>query len=74
MSIRLFRLSTAPELLTRAEVAKLLRVDVRSVDRWVAVGLLQSSKLAAGKSGRRVFSLEDVEDFVRGGAQSGVAP
>ena len=58
-------LSEIPLLSTRAELAELCRVNERTVDRWVADGLLRVTKLARGKQGRNVFQRAHVEHFLR---------
>ena len=38
------------EFMTRAEVAKYLRVHPRTVDRWLQKGMLKGYKLGKGKT------------------------
>ena len=52
-------------LLTRSEVAALLRVTPRTIDSYVTAGRLDSIKLS-GKARR--FEQEAVADFIKRGA------
>jgi len=61
-------LADAPALLTTQEVAKLLRVDVRTVSRWRASGRLGSVKTHAGKPGRVLVPRASVLAMLRGEA------
>lgn len=45
------------KLLTKGEVANLCRVDIRTVDRWVAAGKLRCFRIP---SGRLLFRYGDV--------------
>jgi DNA-binding transcriptional MerR regulator len=45
------------KLLTKGEVARLCRVDVRTVDRWVMAGKVVCQRTP---SGRRLFRKHDV--------------
>jgi excisionase family DNA binding protein len=45
------------KLLTKGEVAQLCRVEVRTVDRWVAAGKIKSYRIP---SGRLLFRKRDV--------------
>jgi excisionase family DNA binding protein len=45
------------KLLTKCEVAQLCRVEIRTVDRWVAAGKLRSYRTP---SGRLLFRSSDV--------------
>jgi excisionase family DNA binding protein len=45
------------KLLTKGEVARLCRVDVRTVDRWLTAGKIGCHRTP---SGRMLFSKEDV--------------
>jgi excisionase family DNA binding protein len=45
------------KLLTKGEVAQLCRVDIRTVDRWVAAGKLSCYRIP---SGRLLFRKRDV--------------
>lgn len=49
------------ELLTSAEVAQRLGVDVRTVARWANSGRLPTAIKAPGLRGVRMFRPEDVE-------------
>lgn len=51
---------TLPQLLDVGEVAKLLRVSIPTVRRWVCAGKLRPVKLGR----RRVFQAETVRAFV----------
>ncbi len=51
-----------PNLLSTREVAVLLAATVSTVNRWAAAGTLVSEKLP-GRTGSRVFRLDDVEAF-----------
>jgi excisionase family DNA binding protein len=62
-------LAEIPLLSTRAELAKLLRVEIRTVDRLVSEGRLRVTKLAQGKSGRCVFLRAEIERFLLEAAQ-----
>lgn len=48
------------ELLTTAEVAEMLDVDVRTVSRWVNAGRLSPAVQAPGLRGARLFHPTDV--------------
>ena len=50
-----------PELLTPAEVARLFRVDPKTVSRWAANGLLPSIRTLGG---HRRFRYEHVQDLL----------
>jgi excisionase family DNA binding protein len=56
---------TAPneKLLTKCEVAQLCRVEIRTVDRWVAAGKLRCYRTP---SGRLLFRKSDVLIVVLG--------
>jgi excisionase family DNA binding protein len=45
------------ELLTKCEVAQLCRVEIRTVDRWVASGKIKSYRTP---SGRLLFRKRDI--------------
>lgn len=53
-----------PLLSTREEVAKLFRVEVRTVDRLMKEGRLRGTKLNPGKSGRVVFLRSELARFL----------
>lgn len=52
-----------PRVLTPGEVAKLLRVDAKTVARWAASGKLRSVKTPGG---HRRFALDDVRALLAG--------
>ena len=52
----------AKTLLRPDEVAKYLRVKIRSIYRWERLGLLRGHRLPGGTLR---FKLEDVEEFLR---------
>lgn len=53
------------EFYTRKEVAKLLRVHERTVDRWIQGGALKGYKLGAGKTAVWRILKSDVESFLK---------
>jgi len=57
-------LRNQPPLLTLAEAAKLLRVSIRQVDRYVAEKRLCKAKLGTGRGHRALIPLASVIDFV----------
>jgi excisionase family DNA binding protein len=52
-----------PEFLTRAEVAQLLRISPRSVERWVQVGRLPPAVKLSGRTLR--FRSADIDKYLR---------
>ena len=56
------------KLLTKGEVAQLCRVEIRTVDRWIAAGKM---KYYRTPSGRLLFRARDV--LLTAGQQDGVA-
>jgi excisionase family DNA binding protein len=52
------------ELLTRQEVAKLLRVDPRTVERWLRSGKLNGYKLGDGKTAPWRIDEAEVQKFL----------
>jgi len=53
------------EYLTRNEVAKMLRVHPRTVDRWLKKGLLKAYKLGDGKTAPLRISQKAVDKFLK---------
>ena len=51
------RMETGEKLLTKGEVAQLCRVEIRTVDRWVAAGKIKCYRIP---SGRVLFRKRDV--------------
>lgn len=51
-----------PEHVTRAEVAKVLRLSLRQVDRLAKAGALKKKKLSAARSG---FDREDFNQYLK---------
>jgi len=56
-------LQNPPALLTKAETADLLRVSVKTLDRWRAAGLLVPIELGEGVRSIR-YRREDVEALI----------
>jgi excisionase family DNA binding protein len=54
---------TGPEVLTRAEVAGLLKVHPSTVGRWAATGILPFFRTPTGE---RRYRRCDVQDFLNG--------
>ena len=54
------------DLLTLADVAKLLNVHPNSVRRWTNLGLLKCYRV--GVRGDRRFTIDEVDEFLRNGA------
>nr|WP_131732600.1 BldC family transcriptional regulator [Actinomadura formosensis] len=52
------------QLLTPAEVARMFRVDTKTVARWADIGHLASIRTPGG---RRRFSLQQIEHLMHGG-------
>nr|WP_207394204.1 BldC family transcriptional regulator [Actinomadura formosensis] len=52
------------QLLTPAEVARMFRVDTKTVARWADAGHLASVRTPGG---RRRFSRQQIEHLMRGG-------
>ena len=61
------------ELLTTAEVAARLGVDVRTVARWVNAGRLRPAVQGPGLRGARLFDPAEVDRFVSESAKDGAA-
>jgi predicted site-specific integrase-resolvase len=59
--------SADEKLLTKGEVARLCRVDVRTVDRWLMAGKVGCQRTP---SGRALFRKHDVLTFVAGAERS----
>jgi predicted site-specific integrase-resolvase len=59
------------KLLTKGEVARLCRVDVRTVDRWLMAGKVGYQRTP---SGRVLFRKHDVLKVVSGGQSSSLTP
>jgi excisionase family DNA binding protein len=55
--------SETKELMTPGEVADALRVDVKTVARWVQQGLLRAVKTPGGHNR---FYADDIRDIVNG--------
>jgi excisionase family DNA binding protein len=53
------------EFYTRNEVAKLLRVHQRTVDRWIQAGELKGYKLGEGKTALLRIPKDEVEKFLK---------
>jgi len=62
--------SGAEKLLTKGEVARLCRVDVRTVDRWLMAGKVGYQRTP---SGRVLFRKHDVLEVVACGQNSSLA-
>jgi excisionase family DNA binding protein len=54
-------------LLTKGEVARLCRVDIRTVDRWLIAGKIGYHRTP---SGRALFRKHDVLQVIPGGQRS----
>ena len=52
------------EYLTNDEVAKILRVHPRTVDRWLKQGMLKGYKLGNGKTSLWRISKNEVKKFL----------
>ena len=52
------------EFMTRAEVAKYLRVHPRTVDRWLQKGMLKGYKLGKGKTALLRIPKSEVKRFL----------
>ena len=50
--------------MTKREVAQLMRVSTRTIERYRARGRLRAIKLSPGQQGRIVYSREDVIAFL----------
>ncbi len=65
-------LNGLPALLTPGEVAKLFKVDAKTVTRWGQAGKLNSMRTPGG---HRRFHIDDVaEALVRGGMDAAEVP
>ena len=64
--------ATAGQLLTLEEVAEYLRVSKATVRRWTNSGKLPCYRLGS-KAGRRLFSLEQVQQFLTANEQKPAA-
>lgn len=53
------------DYLTRSEVAKMLRVHPRTVDRWLKKGLLKGYKLGDGKTAPLRIPRKEVDKFLK---------
>ena len=53
------------EYLTNDEVAKILRVHPRTVDRWLKRGMLKGYKLGNGKTSLWRISKDEVKKFLK---------
>jgi excisionase family DNA binding protein len=51
--------------LTRTEVAKFFRVSTRTIERWLASGLLKGHKLGRGKTALWRIADTDVEALLK---------
>ena len=49
--------------LTTAQVARIFGVDASTVNRWVQMGHLDSSRFGSGRTAPRAFNADDVLDF-----------
>jgi len=56
------------DLLTRAETARMLRVSLRTLDRWAQDGQLRYVKLGDGPKAPIRYRRRDIEEFVEGHA------
>jgi excisionase family DNA binding protein len=63
-----------PELLTVAEVAKVLRCGVRTVQRYVDQGKLSAVKLSAHPSGRVLIRVDSLNKLINEGTTVGAVP
>jgi len=52
------------ELLTRKEVAKFFRVDVRTVEKWLKNGRLKGYKLGSGKTSPWRINSAEMQNFL----------
>lgn len=52
------------DLLTRKEVADILKVDPRTVERWLKVGALKGYKLGEGKTAPWRIEREEIQRFL----------
>ena len=53
------------KFLTNDEVAKILRVHSRTVDRWLKRGMLKGYKLGSGKTALWRISQTEVQNFLK---------
>lgn len=56
--------SVSDEILDYAQVARLMRVSQKTVERWAIKGELPSSKLGDSPHARRVFRRSEVMAFI----------
>lgn len=61
----------APELLTPAEVARMFRVDPKTVTRWAKQGKLPAIQTLGG---HRRYRADDVRALLRGERDEGETP
>ncbi|TCL71546.1 AlpA family transcriptional regulator [Hydrogenispora ethanolica] len=52
------------ELITAAEVMKILKISRATLNRWVKAGKIPSLKLGEGRKGTVRFKLKDIEEFI----------
>ncbi|MHB8579141.1 MAG: helix-turn-helix domain-containing protein [Ignavibacteriaceae bacterium] len=50
---------------TRQEVAKSLRVHVRTIDRWLRSGVLKGYKFGDGENAKVRIDKREVDEFLR---------
>jgi len=53
------------EFYTRQEVAKILRVHVRTIDRWLENGILNGYKFGNGTNAKIRIDKKKVDEFIR---------
>ena len=58
-----------PKFLTVAEVASVLRVDPRTVRRWIAEGRMSSYRTHPGRTGRVLVARDAVGRFLSSGVE-----
>ncbi|HHY38975.1 MAG TPA: helix-turn-helix domain-containing protein [Clostridia bacterium] len=59
------KLNDQEELLTPAEIAKILRVSTRAVHKWLRSGKLRGVKLGPAKAALWRIPRKSLEEFVR---------
>ena len=52
------------DIFTRAETARMLRVSLRTLDRWAQEGLLRFIKLGDGPKAPIRYQKSDIEEFL----------
>lgn len=52
-------------LITKTEVARLLKVSITTVDRWVKLGYLKRKKMGEVKQAKVFFQIDEVKAFAK---------